>query len=132
MPIDDVHINTIIGRDSVVTGAVKIDGIGHINGDIDGSLEVSGSVFIHEDARIRADIKAKDATIGGLVEGDVIAPEGVTILSTGMVVGDIVTKRLVIEDGVIVHGTCSALNDQERFEKELEQYYTRKTIAQSW
>ena len=68
---DDISINTFIGSGSAVSGNLKIAGFVTIHGDLDGDLEATGKVIISEGARVRGNITAKSAIIGGVVEGDI-------------------------------------------------------------
>jgi cytoskeletal protein CcmA (bactofilin family) len=128
---EDVSINTIIGPGSFIRGGLKISGFIRIDGDIDGNLSTVGRVIIGENARIRGDVHSLMITVGGVVQGDIIAPEGVTILSSGMVLGSILTKRLQVADSVILNGRCFAINDQVQFDAALSEYNNRKALGDS-
>ena len=128
---EDVSINTIVGSGSFIRGELKIAGFIRIDGDIDGNLETGGRVIVGENARIRGNVNALRITVGGVIQGDIIAPEGVTILSTGMVLGNIITKKLAVEDSVILNGRCFAINDQSRFDAALSEYNNRQALADS-
>ena len=128
---DDISINTLVGSGSVIRGELKISGFIRIDGDIEGNLDVSGRVIVGENARIRGDVRSRLITIGGVIQGDVIAPESVTILSTGMVLGSVLTKKLSIEDTVILNGPCFAVNDQERYDQAVSAYNNRKALESS-
>lgn len=130
--VDNVSINTIVGPGSFIRGELRISGFIRIDGDIDGSLETPGRVIIGENARIRGDVTAAMVTIGGVVQGDVVAPEGVNILSSGMVIGAVYTKRLQVEESVILSGPCFAVNDQEKLELALSEYRNRKAFSSSY
>ena len=60
-----------------------------------------------------------------------IAPEGVNILSTGVVLGTVITRKLVIEDSVLFSGSCFAVNDQDLFDAALSEYNNRKALSRS-
>jgi cytoskeletal protein CcmA (bactofilin family) len=126
---EDVSINTILGLGSFMRGELKISGFIRIDGDLDGSLETGGKVIVGESARIRGDVRARSITVGGVVQGDIVAPEGVTILSSGLVIGNILTKRLVVEESVILNGSCFAVNDQALFDETLGEYNNRKALS---
>lgn len=129
--LEDVSINTLVGSGSFIRGELKISGFIRIDGDIDGNIQASGRVIVGENARIRGDVNSRLITIGGVIQGDVIAPEGVTILATGMVLGAVLTKKLQIEDTVILNGKCFAINDQVRFDSALSEYNNRKALESS-
>ena len=85
--IDDISVNTIVGPGALIAGNVTVSGFLRIDGDIDGNVQTQGRVIIGEDARIRGNIKAASVSVGGIVQGDIIAPDYVVILSSGMVIG---------------------------------------------
>lgn len=128
---EDVSINTLVGPGSFIRGELVVSGFIRIDGDIDGNLDATGRIIVGENARIRGDVHSKVITIGGVIQGDVVAPEGVVILSTGMVLGSVVTKRLQIEDTVIIHGDCFAVNDQVCFDRALSDYNNKKALQSS-
>ncbi|AEE17751.1 bactofilin family protein [Treponema brennaborense] len=113
---DDISINTFIGAGSAVAGDMRISGFIRIDGDIAGNLETTGKVIIGEKARVKGNITAKSAIIGGIVEGNVTAPERIQLFETAAVIGDIATKRLEIADNVVFHGHCISLADQNEYE----------------
>ena len=64
--------------------------------------------------RAECTIRAGTVVIGGAVKGNVFAEEKVLILSTGMMIGNIHTPRLIAEEGVILNGSCLVRIDKER------------------
>ena len=128
---DDISINTFIGSGSAVSGNLKIAGFVTVHGDLDGDLEASGKVIVSEDARVRGNITAKSAIIGGVVEGDITAPEFIQLFQTASVVGDISTRKLVLEDGVLFHGHCISLADEEEYQEARSKLLDRAAITAS-
>lgn len=112
---DDVSINTVVGLGASVSGNLKVSGFARIDGDIDGDIEATGRIMIGEKARIRGNISALSVIVGGVVIGDIVAPEGVQLLATSSVIGDLVTKRIRVEDQVLFHGYCISLEDAASF-----------------
>ncbi len=127
---DDISINTLIGNGSFVHGDIHVNGFIRIDGDIDGNLETDGAVIISEKARLQGNLTAKSAIIGGIVLGDVTAKEGVKLLSSSAVVGNIITKKVQMEDNVIFHGHCISISNEERFETQVEKYLQEKAILE--
>lgn len=119
---DDISINTIIGAGSAVSGDVKANGFIRVDGDIDGNLDSSGNVIVGNKARINGNINALSTVVGGIVLGDIYAPNGIKLLSSSAVIGDIFTKNLEIEENVIFHGHCIALRNEEEFEQAAKLY----------
>ena len=127
---DDISINSLIGTDSFIEGNLKISGQIRIDGDINGNIECTGNIMVGEKARIRGNITAKSAIIGGIVEGDVFAPESIQLFSTASVLGDVISKAVQLADGVLFDGYCIALKDETSFEKARTDWLDRKVIDQ--
>ncbi|MBQ9621868.1 MAG: polymer-forming cytoskeletal protein [Treponema sp.] len=125
---DDISINTIIGLGSAVSGDVHANGFIRVDGDIDGNLESTGNIIIGDKARINGSITALSTVVGGIVLGDIYAPNGIKLLSSSAVIGDISTKKLEIEENVIFHGHCIALKNEEEFNQAAERYSNERTI----
>ena len=129
--IDDISVNTIVGPGALITGNVTVSGFLRIDGDIAGNIQTQGRVIIGEEARIRGNIHAASVSVGGIVQGDIIAPDYVIILSSGMVIGSILTKKLRVDDDVILHGFCSATGEQSGFEEAEKKYHNRQGLHSS-
>lgn len=125
---DDISINTLVGTGSFIQGNVHVNGFVRIDGDIDGDLDTDGAVIISEKAKIKGNLKAKSAIIGGIVLGDISAREGVKLLSTSAVIGNIITRKIQMEDEVIFQGHCISISDEERYEEVVNRYLQAKAI----
>ncbi|MBO4858351.1 MAG: polymer-forming cytoskeletal protein [Treponema sp.] len=130
LKIDDISINTIIGSGSSISGDVHINGFIRIDGDIDGNLETDGNVIIGENARIQGNLKAKSVIIGGIILGNVHAAENVKLLSNAVVIGDILSHKVQIEDKSTFHGHCISIRDSERYQTETDKYLQSKAIKE--
>ena len=130
LKIDDISINTIIGSGSSISGDVHINGFIRIDGDIDGNLETDGNVIIGENARIRGNLKAKSVIIGGIILGNVHAAENVKLLSNAVVIGDILSHKVQIEDKSTFHGHCISIRDSDRYQTETDKYLQSKAIKE--
>ena len=125
---DDISINTFIGPGSVISGDIRGNGFMRVDGDIDGNLETNGSIIISEKARIRGNVTSKAAIIGGIGISDVCASESVRLLTSSAVIGDIVTRRIQIEDKVIFQGHCIAVDDESSFNEKTERFLDEKAV----
>lgn len=125
---DDISINTLIGPGSFVSGDIKINGFIRIDGDIKGKIESSSNIIIGERAKIQGNITASSIVVGGIVLGDITAPKGIKLLSTSVVIGDIMTKSIQIEDDAIFNGHCISLSIEEEFKASSRQYLDQQAI----
>ena len=97
-----------------VSQGIKIKGeiSGHgdlfLDGEFEGKIGMaSGTLTVGPNARIRADIEAPEIIVRGDVIGTLKGRERVHIWSTGKLIGDIETHRIVIDDGAVLCGTVS-------------------------
>ncbi|OQY40826.1 MAG: hypothetical protein B6229_00675 [Spirochaetaceae bacterium 4572_7] len=102
-------INSIIGNGTVFTGDLDLTGLLKIDGDFSGSIKAEGKVLIGNSGRAKCSIFAKTVVVGGVVKGDIYAEDRVVILSTGMVIGNIRSPRLVMEEGVLFNGEVTII-----------------------
>jgi len=75
-----------------------------IDGRIKGEVECEKSVLVGEGARLHANIAAEEVRISGVVEGDIAARRKITLDRTAVVVGDLTTPGIVIEEGAKLKG----------------------------
>lgn len=127
---DDISINTLIGNGSFVRGDLKVNGFIRIDGDIAGNLETDGAVIISEKARILGNVTAKSIIVGGIIIGDITAKEGIKLLSSSAVIGNIMSRRVQMEGKVIFHGHCISIENEENYEKSSESFLQAKAIRE--
>ena len=128
--VDDISINTMIGAGSMITGNVKIDGFVRIDGSIDGNIETEGKIIIGDKAKIRGDILSSSVIVGGIVNGDIVAPEFVQIFSSAVILGDVISKKVKIEQGAIVEGYCVSVSDEEEFIAAKEKWQDKRSVTE--
>ena len=130
LKVDDISINTVIGKGSAITGNLHINGFVRLDGDIDGNLETDGNIIIGDSARIRGDVKAKAVIVGGIVVGNILAQESAKLLSNSAVLGDVISRKVQVEDKATFHGHCISIKDEEQFQKTSDAYFQSKAIKE--
>ncbi len=100
-------MNTIIGKDSVITGTIDIKGPLRIDGIVKGKIISSDTVTVGVGGEIEAEVNCRNAAIAGKVNGNVVASEKVELQAKAEITGDLKTKSLVIEQGAIFCGSCN-------------------------
>lgn len=103
---DGSFINSIVGEGTSFRGNLELNGLLRIDGDFSGTIRTQGKVLVGINGRAECTIHAGTVVIGGVVKGNVQATEKVLVLSTGMMIGNISTPRLIAEEGVVLDGTC--------------------------
>lgn len=109
LDLDGVFINSLIGEGTRFEGDISLKGLLRVDGDFRGSVAAADKVLIGRKGRAECSIHAGTVVVGGVLKGDIVSSEKVVVLSSGMVIGNITSPRLVIEEGVILNGSCSVL-----------------------
>jgi cytoskeletal protein CcmA (bactofilin family) len=115
-------INTIIGPNTRVKGNIETGGFTRVDGSITGNVKAQGRVVIGETARMKSNVSGTSITVGGVVCGNIIASEQIIILSTGLVLGNIITRRIQADEGCLIHGKVSVCPDEKRWSKALAEH----------
>jgi cytoskeletal protein CcmA (bactofilin family) len=88
-----------------IKGEISGDEDFHVDGNIEGSIQLEGQkLTVGTNAKVTADIVAREVVVYGSVKGNVRARDRVEIKKDGSVVGDITTARILIEDGAYFKG----------------------------
>lgn len=104
---EEFLVNSVIGEGAEFIGEFRFPGLIRIDGKFRGLIDTEGKVLVGKTGIIDTDIKARIVVAGGEVRGNIFASERVTLLSSCKLYGDIVTPRLVVEEGVTFHGKCT-------------------------
>ena len=118
----DSLVNSLVGAGSSVDGDIDVEGMLRVDGDIRGSVRVTGKIVVGSAGRVEASIRAASAIIGGLVKGDVYVSDRLRLLSGGVIVGNVYAPRLEIEDGTVVHGYIEGNGDPEHADSSLSRF----------
>jgi cytoskeletal protein CcmA (bactofilin family) len=124
----DFSINTIIGPNTSLAGDVEAGGFTRIDGSIRGNVKVKGRVVIGERARLKSNVTGTNITIGGVVYGNVIADGHLVILSTALIIGNIITRRIKADEGCLIHGKVMVCTTDEIWEKTISEHRDEQGI----
>lgn len=100
-------MNTLLGKGSRFNGNMKIEGGVRIDGEFEGQIEASGTLVIGKEGFVKAEVKAKDAIIGGRVIGNLNIINKIELQSGSYVQGDIKSRGLIIDNDVFFEGKAS-------------------------
>ncbi len=104
-----------------------------IDGDVQGSVHIThGNVTVGPNGHVTADIEAREIVVRGKVQGTLRGQERVHIGRTGQVAGDVVTRRLAVEEGAILSGKVDvARAEEERSSRATPREGTRPAVHAS-
>ena len=128
----DFSINTIVGPGAYVFGNIESPGFTRVDGNVLGDLKAQGQVVIGENARMKSNVSGTFITIGGGVCGNVVASEGIIILATGLVRGDIITRRIRADEGCFIHGLVKVCKTGEAWDKAVSENRELTAFAKNY
>jgi cytoskeletal protein CcmA (bactofilin family) len=99
-------VNTIIGEGTILKGDVKVEGSIQVDGEFEGTIDATDTLVIGESGKVDGDVTVANAAIGGRMYGNVFASGKIELQRGSQLLGDIKTRGLVIEDGVVFQGNC--------------------------
>ncbi len=99
------EICAIIEEGCKFEGNLSFSGVVRIAGVVSGSVYSNDTLIISEGAVINADINANVVIISGSVKGNIKASSRVEIRRPARFEGTVVSPSLIVEEGVIFHGT---------------------------
>lgn len=102
--IDYVGINSIIGEDTQVKGEIVSKGSVRLGGEFEGKISAHGDVLIGEGSRVTGSVSGARVTVSGDVNGNIAANAGLEITKTGKVYGDIISDKLIVDEGAVYKG----------------------------
>ncbi len=101
------ELNGFLDAGSHVKGDLRFENTFRIDGKLTGGIISEGILMIGEGGELHGDIQVGQVFVSGRVEGKVKASSKVQIAATGVVMADIETPTLVIEDGAVFEGRCA-------------------------
>jgi cytoskeletal protein CcmA (bactofilin family) len=109
---NDIPNNSVIGENSVFEGRFYVSGSILIEGKFDGEIKTEDHLTVGPTGKVKTDIYARRVTVGGTLIGNITASEEVDLLANGKVLGNIVTPKLNVEDGVLIQGMVTITGGQ--------------------
>lgn len=107
-PTSDARVSgqSRIGKSAKFKGDIHSDEDLVIDGQVEGGIDIPKNMLvIGTTGKVKANIQARSLVVQGELAGKVQVSERTQITATGRLNGDLVTGRIVIEDGGTFRGT---------------------------
>ncbi len=98
---------TLIGPGIHVRGRVSGEEDLHIEGRLEGSIELTETVYVAPDGIVIATVQARDVVVSGIVVGNVTAEDSVTLNAGAKLMGDVTAPRVIVADGASFSGNVA-------------------------
>ena len=103
---DFAHIGKSVNIKGELSGSEDI----YVDGHVEGSIQLAGnSLTVGPNGRVRANVTARNVTVGGALDGNIQASERTELRKSAVVNGDVQTKRIAIEEGAYFKGKLEIL-----------------------
>ncbi|MES2683088.1 MAG: polymer-forming cytoskeletal protein [Pseudomonadota bacterium] len=101
-------MDTLIGRQTDISGDVAFSGGLHVEGRIKGNVSATSdkasTLSVAEAGVIEGNVKVSNVVVNGRIVGEVRAAERLTLGSKARIVGDVHYRVLQMEAGALVNG----------------------------
>ncbi len=99
---------TNLTSDADIKGTIKFGEAMRIDGNFEGELITdNGELVVGKTGNVKANVNVRSAIIEGRVDGNIKASDRVELKQNAHLIGDLQTKILVMEKGVVLVGKCN-------------------------
>jgi cytoskeletal protein CcmA (bactofilin family) len=95
---------TILGAGVAIEGKIEGDADVRIGGKFKGEIQIKGDLHIDNGARLAAKVSAANVTLGGQLDGNVVAMGQVRLTESGQMLGDLKANSLTVAAGSRMRG----------------------------
>ena len=117
-------LDSLVGKNSCVTGDISFSGGLHVDGVIRGAVlgevESLSSLTVSEHGTIEGQVRVARIFLNGLVKGDVYSTERVELASSARVEGDVYYGLMEMAIGAEVNGKLVRISEDDRPELSLD------------
>ena len=116
--------DTVIGHSIKIEGDLVSNGSIIVEGEVNGSVATEQTLRVGEKAKVKAEVKAREAFVSGKVDGNIDVSDKLELSETAEVNGDIQASTLTIAAGADFNGKCTmtgTLPAQKQSESEKEE-----------
>ena len=110
---DEGDPETVLGEGVVFKGALSFKRFLRIDGQFEGELISDGKLIIGLKGVVKSDIKMREVIVEGYVEGNIEAAERIELRGEAQVHGNIITKTLSVDEGVVIDGHVRVMSNVE-------------------
>ena len=109
----DANFVSRISEGTTVKGRINCSGDIRVDGCVEGRLYSEGRVVVGENATINGTVLCNDLDLWGAVTGEVFVRNLLSLKGTSSVQGDIHVRKLQVEMGAAINGTCKMISEED-------------------
>ena len=109
----DVFVN--LPTKTAIQGNIQTQRSLRVECDLKGDVTTAARLVVAKGAQVEGNIKCTSALIAGYVRGNIVAMESLTLKVPAHIKGNILTRNIYIEPGVVMDGVYKIIkgNDKE-------------------
>ncbi len=101
---------SFISKELTISGEITGNSNLRIKGIVEGKITLNADVVIDRESEIKADIKGKNIEISGIVDGNLVADDKITLKETAVVTGNITCKSFTVKEGASFEGNINMIH----------------------
>jgi cytoskeletal protein CcmA (bactofilin family) len=106
---------TLIGKSIVIKGELSCGEDLYIDGQVEGTIDPKGHrLTIGPNGRVKANVTGCAVVVQGKLEGNIQASDRVDLKQSAVVMGDIATQRISIDEGVYFKGSVNIQKERPK------------------
>ncbi len=94
----------LIGNGTNIVGDISSNGDMRIDGHLKGNITISGKLVVGTSGSIEGSVFCHNADVSGEINGKITVNELLILKSSARLLGDIITEKLLIENGALYTG----------------------------
>ena len=122
-PATQVDANNVshISAGTAIKGEISSVADIRVDGKVEGKVFSKGRIVVGEDASVTGTLACDNVDFWGKIEGDIYVKDTFSLKSTAAVNGNIHVRRIQVEMGAQINGTCNMISedDYETFIKDV-------------
>lgn len=119
-------VMNILGSGTRFKGNINVRGSLRVDGDFNGEMKITDTLIVGKSGKIKGKIKVKNCVVGGSIDGTLECEDRVELQANAKFDGDLICKKLMIEEGVIFDGNCN-MSKSKRMEQNKKETPGSKT-----
>jgi cytoskeletal protein CcmA (bactofilin family) len=104
------NLKSALGSGTVIEGMFSFEDPVKIDGILKGEIRSTSALIVGPSAKVYARIQVGSLIVLGEVEGEIEAQDLIEVRSTGSLNGDVITRRLALEEGGFFNGACTMID----------------------
>ncbi|MBD3386915.1 hypothetical protein GF407_18570 [candidate division KSB1 bacterium] len=117
----NADLNTILGKGTVFEGNIRLEHSLRVDGVVKGDVDTTDTLVIGKDGQVIGNIKVKSLILGGKLKGNARVSDIIVLESKSEFNGEMITGKLIIDEGAIFEGKCSmGQADENPAEKNIQ------------